>query len=42
MVSGKEWKLPMVAKFWQQEELKEEKDFLFPAKNHINKILVNK
>jgi hypothetical protein len=43
MVSGKEWKLPMVVKFWQPEERKEEKDLLFPARNLISNIwLINR
>jgi len=43
MVSVKEWKLPMAEKFWLQEEQKEEKDLLFPARKLISKIwLINR
>jgi hypothetical protein len=31
MDSVKEWKLPMVARYWLQEELKAGKDLAFPA-----------
>jgi hypothetical protein len=37
MGSVKEWKLPMVVRYWLQEELKAGKDLPFPVKKLISK-----